>query len=441
MRMVLRYRLTPALPAVLMLLLLPQLHAQVFSAECVETFSSPENSLPALLSFIDSASESLYINVYTFTSSTVASAVAEKARQGVDVKIIVERTPVGGMPAGEMQLLRALKAAGAEVYLYSGSLRYNHAKYAIADGSRVLVSTENFGEHGFPADAKGNRGWGVVVHSRELAAYLLEVFMGDLRQSRRLEEGLEFYNFQQVPELEGSWKVYCMQGLEVVPVVAPENAVDVITELLDSANTSIYVQQFYIYPYWGSSRRGSPGNPPNPLLEAAIAAARRGVEVRILLDSYWYNTKEDNPRSNLRTATYVNGIAKEEGLSLEARLALPYEDGRIRLYHTKGVVVDGRAVLVSSVNWNENSPTRNREVGVVVYSPTPGESLASLRLGEAVRLMRGDTPAAYFQRVFEEDWQNSGGELEKGRWRWVAVVVVVLSGAAGLLLRRGWRWR
>ncbi len=392
-----------------MLLLIPLANAQVFSAECVETFSSPENSLPALLNFIDSASESLYINVYTFTSGTIASAVAEKAREGVDVRIIVEESPVGGMPAGEMQLLKALRAAGAEVYLYAGKLRYNHAKYAIADGSRVLVTTENFGEHGFPERGQGNRGWGVVVHSSELAGYMREVFMEDMRQSRRLEEGLEYYTFSQVPEVEEGWGVYCYPGLEVEPVVAPASAVARITELLRSANSTLYVQQFYIYTYWGS-RSASPEEAPNPFLEEAVAAARRGVEVKVLLDSTWYNTRRDNPRSNLRTASYVNGIAREEGLPLEARLALPYEDNRIRLYHTKGVVVDGRVVLVSSVNWNENSPKRNREVGVVVYSPSPSEAARRLELGTALRLLRGDNPAMYFQGVFLQDWKRSGGE-------------------------------
>ncbi len=426
----LRRLLLPGMRTVLFLLLLsPQLHALLFSAECVETFSSPENSLPALLSFIDSASESLYINTYTFSSSRIAAAVAEKAEQGVDVKVIVESSPVGGMPDGEMQLLKALRAAGAEVYLYSGSLRYNHAKYAIADGSRVLVSSENFGEHGFPVQKLGNRGWGVVVHSRELAEYLTRVFMADLRESRRLEDKLEFYTFRQVPEVERSWKVYCLPGMKVEPVVAPENAVEAIVKLLGSANSSLYVQQFYIYPYWGS-RQGSPGNPPNPFLEAAIDAARRGVKVRLMLDSYWYNTREDNPRSNLRTVSYVNQIAGEEGLNLEARLALPYENNRIRLYHNKGVVVDGKAVLVSSVNWNENSPTRNREVGVIIYSPTLREALLSFRLGEALDIVRGETPAGYFERVFLEDWHASGG---KGRGYRVAVLLL-LAGVAALLV-------
>jgi phosphatidylserine/phosphatidylglycerophosphate/cardiolipin synthase-like enzyme len=46
--------------------------------------------------------------------------------------------------------------------------------------------------------------------------------------------------------------------------------------------------------------------------------------------------------------------------------------------------VDNRSVLVSSINWNSNSPNFNRETGVIIESTKA---------------------AQYFKEVFEDDWK------------------------------------
>ena len=51
--------------------------------------------------------------------------------------------------------------------------------------------------------------------------------------------------------------------------------------------------------------------------------------------------------------------------------------------HNKGVIVDDKRVLVSSINWNSNSPNFNREAGVIIDHPGV---------------------ARYFREVFEDDW-------------------------------------
>src|SRR5207249_3074897 len=56
-----------------------------------------------------------------------------------------------------------------------------------------------------------------------------------------------------------------------------------------------------------------------------------------------------------------------ESLPLEVRLLKPR--GPIERLHNKGAVVDGRAVLISSMNWALGSATENREVGLIVEDP------------------------------------------------------------------------
>jgi len=54
-------------------------------------------------------------------------------------------------------------------------------------------------------------------------------------------------------------------------------------------------------------------------------------------------------------AAVIAGIARREGLPLEVRVGYPCRSG-VRCIHNKGVIADGERVLVSSINWNENSP-------------------------------------------------------------------------------------
>jgi phosphatidylserine/phosphatidylglycerophosphate/cardiolipin synthase-like enzyme len=237
-----------------------------------------------------------------------------------------------------------------------------------------------------------------VVRSRALAEYLAEIFLADLKHGQRFVAEAEEPLRVRLPRAGGGRSYE--DSLSVAVVVAPENAVEATLELLRSANRSLYIEQFYIYTYWGRAKEDSPETAPNLFLEEAISAARRGVEVKVLLDSTWYNVKRDDPRSNLRTVRYVNEIARRENLPLEARLAR--RDDKITKYHLKGVVVDGKVVLLGSMNWNEHSPKKNREVNVIIYGP----------------------PASYFERLFLEDWERSG-DKERGS-RGVAFIVIAL---------------
>ena len=85
-------------------------------------------------------------------------------------------------------------------------------------------------------------------------------------------------------------------------------------------------------------------------------------------------------------AALINARAAAEGLPMEARLAR-IGSGYPEKVHNKGVIVDGNAVLISSVNWNENSPSFNREAGVIIESPDAG---------------------TYFSDVFTADWEDAG---------------------------------
>ena len=324
-----------------------------------------------------SAERRILLAGYTFGSERVTDDLITAHRRGVEVRVLLDGGPVGGISRRSARLLDRLSAAGVEVRVLAGPrtrYEFHHAKYAVAD-DRALVLTENWKPAG--TGGHGSRGWGVRLENRRAAAALAETFRADdawvaaipwseFRAGRR---------FQRRPPANGSF------GSEFAPervtvnatsvLVAPENAGDRVVARLDSAEESVRIVQVSV------------GSPDHRFLRATVRAAERGVDVRLLLSGAWYVREE-----NRALADRLNARADRENLPLTVRLAAPGE--RFGKVHAKGVVVDD-TVLVGSLNWNRNSARENREVVVAL------ESAGAAR---------------YFDRVFDADW--AAGERESG---------------------------
>ncbi len=336
-----------------------------YAAE-VSVFSSPENSLSALYYFADTEN-SFNISVYEFTSPEILNFVSPKAD-----KVLVEKSPVGGMKEIEEKILCNLEEKGAEVRLFNGPEKFLHAKYLVGD--KVLVSSENLGL-GFSK----NRGWGAIIEDKEIQKEFKKVFNKDFEKSEEFNCKLDDYFLDNTktnfPETQiEKYKV------DIQAIFAPDTATEGIISLLDSANKSIYIEQFYIYKNWGTKNKPK----PNLFLEKVLEKARQGIEVKILLDSTNYNIEESDPNSNLNTANFLNQIAQKEKLDLEVKLANLQVLGVDKI-HNKGVIVDDKRILISSINWNENSPKRNREAGVIIEGGVAG----------------------YFSSLFKKDFSDS----------------------------------
>jgi phosphatidylserine/phosphatidylglycerophosphate/cardiolipin synthase-like enzyme len=162
----------------------------------------------------------------------------------------------------------------------------------------------------------------------------------------------------------------------VTPVIAPDTAGQIIP-FINNTRRRLLISEAYIR-HWSSGRK-------NPYLEAAIDRARAGADVRILLDSYPYNT--EGPDDNDEMVREITAIADREQLPLRARLIDLGSSGLLKL-HAKGIISDD-SVFISSINWNENSPVFNREAGLIIADRTA---------------------AGYFASVFEQDWSEDRKE-------------------------------
>jgi len=331
---------------------------------------------------------------YTFTDEQVADALRAAHERNVTVRVLVEGSPVGGLTRRQARVLDSLARSGVEVRAVGGPwARYDHhhAKYAVVD-DRALVLTENWKPAG--TGGRSSRGWGVRLDDPKAAAALAATFRADAgwRDAVPWEQFRRGRSFRRDQPANGSYPAAVAP--ETVPVaetrvlVAPDNAERALVGTLDGADESIRVVQMSV------------GGRQQPFVRALVRAARRGVEVRLLLSGAWYTREE-----NRALVAAVNDLADRRDLPLEARLARPR--GQFEKVHAKGVVVDGERAVVGSLNWNNHSARKNREVAVVLE-------------GEAV--------AGYYAVVFDEDWRRSG-ERGLARRLPVGLLVAVVVGA------------
>jgi phosphatidylserine/phosphatidylglycerophosphate/cardiolipin synthase-like enzyme len=345
-------------------------------------FVSPDCGREIFEDAIRSASRKILVNIYEFTDPGLADLLGEAASRGVEVRVLIEGGPVGGIPEEEQGVIARLSSQGITVFAMSGTgedhvpYRFDHAKYLVIDDERVFLTTENFKEHSFPPGGlSGNRGWGVLMDSPDLAGYFSRVFSEDMDGPGIIP--ITGYSVEIPPYYADPYQpVFApvrFTASSVTPVLSPDTS-SLILSFINGTEDRLFISEAYI-SHWSDGKR-------NPYLEAAINAARRGVEVRILLDSYYYNTEGEYDNDEI--VDEINSDAAREDLPLEAKLIDLTGSGLLKL-HAKGVVADD-SVFISSINWNENSPVFNREAGLIIEDPAS---------------------SAYFASVFEKDWNGA----------------------------------
>ncbi|MDK2974142.1 MAG: hypothetical protein PWP08_513 [Methanofollis sp.] len=367
----------------------------------VTLFVSPDCSYRVFSDAIGSARRRIDANVYEFTHPGIAGMLADAAGRGVEVSVLLEGGPVGGISAEEENVASYLTENGVSVAVMTtqgdvhARYRFDHAKYLVIDGESVLVVSENFKESGIPETGQtGNRGWGAWVRDPRVAGYFSAVYDadstgGDIGPAPT--GGAPAATGQKA--YDAVFEPLTVEGAAVTPVLSPETS-DLITALIAGAEERVLIEQAYI--------TNSTGGAPNRFLAEAIDAARRGVAVRVILDSSWFNVEGDD--DNDEQAAWINALARSEALPLEAR-CVDLDAANLEKVHTKGVVVDNRSVLVSSINWNDNSPDFNREAGVIVDHPDA---------------------ARYFAAAFDADWNAGDQAGNESDVRIVCAATIVL---------------
>ncbi len=351
------------------------------TADSVTLFVSPDASYDVVIDVIRESTDTLLISMYEFTHPEIAGEIVSAADRGVSVTILLEGGPVGGISDEQKGVMNYLTEHGVYVITIESEenlparYRYLHAKYMVANDYVTVVLSENFKPSGIPlTGTKGNRGWGAVVYDAEVADYFTNVFTADIL-------GYDIYPYVAGTEpLPDSWSdeeitpyfsLLTLYNVNITPVISPDTS-SLVLDLISSAGTSVDLQQAYISPYPDGE---------NTWLAAVLDAADRGADVRVMLDGMYYNTEDEADNNELAAAL------NRYGPTISAKLILPGD--YLTKLHNKGMIVDDEYVLISSINWNYNSPNNNREAGLIIQSPEAAE---------------------YYTAVFAYDWE---GNFEK----------------------------
>lgn len=328
----------------------------------VTPFLFPDSGGIPIFDAISQAQESVYICIYIMENTNMYALLQDLLEKGVEVTILIEGSPVGGMTSSEQEKLNTISDCGADVRIinYSGadSGRYNyvHAKYAVIDGETVVLTSENWTQDNLNGSLtasneiysgdNGNRGWGAVVESRPYAELMLDIFMNDF--STEYGDVIDFD--EKYPEANtytlGDYKPvesasFPSYQAEVTPVMSPDSSADAIEYYISEADERVYVeQQSFTYDIMADD---------SPIRYMSLRAAA-GVECRFILSGGISTDDPEKVVQEINSSTQISAATMDK----------PY-------VHNKGIISDDVAI-VNSINWTSSSIDMNRESGVAIYS-------------------------------------------------------------------------
>ena len=332
------------------------------------TLLSDTNSIvEAMIADIESAQHSCLLAFYIIEPQgrieELMSAVARAAERGVDCAVLADA--VGSRSFFSGRWAQTLRAAGVEVHaslpvgilrtLFTRSDLRNHRKILVIDGKTGYTGSYNLVDPRYFKQDSGVGQW-VDVMMRCTGPIVLEmsaVFFADLavEADENLHDIQRYLTEHQdrIPELLPE---NIGQGSVIAQVIpsAPDQADRVIYETIVSAVHAATRRITITTPYFV---------PDEPLLTALTTAAKRGVEVVLILPA-----KVDSLLVRYASRAYYPLL-----LSAGVKIAL-FEGG---LLHAKTMTIDEDYALFGTVNMDMRSFFLNLEISLAIYdAPTTG---------------------------------------------------------------------
>lgn len=172
------------------------------------------------------------------------------------------------------------------------------------------------------------------------------------------------------------------QNIELVESIPVETTLDnddirntqeVWLEMINSAQTTLDIEQFYI--------SNEKGEPLDTVLGAIVAAAKRGVIVRIIVDGEMYRTYPDD-------VTWL-----EQQSTKITKHVIDFQALAVGIQHAKFFIVDDKEVFLGSQNFDWRALKHIHELGVRISGDN-----------DLIRI---------YSDIFNEDWKYS--EINDGK--------------------------
>jgi phosphatidylserine/phosphatidylglycerophosphate/cardiolipin synthase-like enzyme len=403
--------------------------AEVNEEMTVRAHVGPEYSWDELHAFLSATERSLVSAMYEFHALHIKDALQERLGKGVSLKLVLDNSTFSKMkfPTEEFDRIQTFKrwerfdferivAPEGTSGLISDAY---HIKVTVRDDDAFWLSSGNWKpessqpiitqqqrDDAADEDLPGNREWHVVIHHATLAERFRNHILQDFKRSTELGGNVlpksKMKKEVEVPleesivlERRAPGKILkpleIKRKVKVKPLLTPdqEGAIysDAVLDLIKSARKSLLFQIPYI---------GMPSNPRqdrgyiDELIKALTQKLKTLDDARVILRTG--GAKFSDP-------THAAWYFKSKGVNIADQLR------RIDDSHTKGMIVDGKRMLLGSHNWSKPGVTLNRDASLIFDD----EELA-----------------AYYAEAFEIDWERSNPIRPK---RFVKAEGVAMPGA------------
>ncbi len=299
-----------------------------------------KESWSALMELVGQAHHSLDVGIFLLRADkhgiAFMEALAQRAADGVKVRLMLDG--IGSLTL-QRQRLEALRQAGVDVAWFVPLLHQplrgrtnlrNHRKVVIGDGTQAWTGGRNVADEYFSTDAV----WTDLSYTLDGAAAL--------ELGRLFEFDWCFATRTDAPQDPVS-TTDCEGRLAILPS-GPDQRRDNLHDVLVTACYGARQSIRAVTPYFV---------PDEALLQALCLAARRGVEVRLIMPQ----------RSNHRWADWVRTRSLRELMAAGAQVRLVPE----AMVHAKLVLFDDTLAVTGSANLDLRSLFLNFELAFLFH--------------------------------------------------------------------------
>ena len=312
----------------------------------IDSLINGDEIFPSMLAAIRAARRSITFETYIYWSESIgrefADALIERARAGVKVHVLLDWI---GSARMEDKYLQEMKAAGIEIERYhaphwSNLARMNnrtHRKLLVIDGAVGFTGGVGIADQ-WRGTAQDDKHWRDSHFRAEgpVVAQIQAVFMDNWIKATGRVLHSDAY-FPAVPA-RGTQSA---QMFSSSPTGGSESMRLMYLMAITAARSSIHLSSSYFVP-------------DDLTINALVAAAKRGVKVRII-----------TPGSDIDTEIVRKASRALWGPLLEAGVEIA--EYQPTMFHCKVMVVDALLVSVGSTNFDERSFRLNDEANLNVF--------------------------------------------------------------------------
>lgn len=293
---------------------------------------------PAFLAAVRSARSRIAVQMFRFHGGNIANefadAFAERARNGVQVRVLIDAYGTGTMDPSIRSLLIA---AGVELRVYNPiqlhalhrAYRRSHRKLIVLDDREAFLGGMNL-DDAF-AGGNGMRRWREnAVHIRGPLASAVNAII-EAVWNRVAGTRVQVLALSSDPAGASHAQLFLSEH-------GSATMRDVFLHAVGSAQRSIYITSAYLIP-------------ESDISSALVAAARRGVDVQLLTTG---------AHNNITLARLASRATYARLLGAGVRI---FEYGPTML-HAKSIVIDGAWCSLGSANVDACSLRRNLEANI-----------------------------------------------------------------------------